>query len=288
MSDAERAFTVLDVLKASEAWLEKRGVDAPRRSAELLLGHVLGLDRLHLYLAHDRPMSGPERDRMRALLRRRGAHEPVAYLIGSWSFFGLDLEVAPAVLVPRPETEMLVELAFERIPEGGRVVDLGTGSGAIALAIAARRPDAKVLATDISEEALRIARSNAARLGLAVTFREGSWWEACAGEWFDVVVSNPPYVDPSRPDLLGSGVAEFEPSLALFTPSGDPAASYRALIAGLPSHLVAGGSALFETGVGAAEAALEAMRRAPFLGDVEVRSDPAGLPRVLLARMRAP
>jgi release factor glutamine methyltransferase len=280
----ERVFTVIEVLRATEQWLQQRSVDAPRRSAELLLGHVLSLDRLQLYLAHDRPMSAPERAAMRALVARRGVHEPVAYLLGEWSFRELALQVGPAVLIPRPETEQLVDLALARLPQGGAVIDLGTGSGAIAIAIAHARPDAVVLATDVSKNALAVARQNAERNGAAVTFAHGSWWAACREPvQYDLVVSNPPYIDPLHPELVGKGVAEFEPTLALFTPKGDPTSCYRELVAGLDAHLRPGGRLVFETGVGAAEPALALLQSQPFLADAALLPDFAGLPRYLVA-----
>ena len=281
------AHTVLSVLRGSEAWLGRRGVDAPRRSAELLLGKVLGLDRLQLYLAHDRPLDPGERAAMRALVARRGQREPVAHLLGEWSFRGHALEVSPAVLIPRPETEQLVELALERAPRGGRVVDLGTGSGAIAIALALARPDLQLVATDVSRNALAVAQRNAARHGVAprIVFHGGSWWAACAGEpAFDRVVSNPPYVDPARPELLDDEVREFEPPLALFSERGDPASCYRALLDGLGERLAPGGHLVLETGHDAAPAALALLRAEPRLGDVELRPDLAGLDRFLLAR----
>jgi len=172
--------TVMSVLRAAEDWLAARAVDAPRRSAELLLGKVLGLDRLALYLQHDRPLDGGERDAMRALLLRRGRREPVAYLLGEWSFRGHLLEVTPAVLIPRPETEELVDQALPLLRPRTRVVDLGTGSGALAIALALACPDVEVLATDVSQNALEVAARNVARHALEsrVRLRRGSWWEA--------------------------------------------------------------------------------------------------------------
>lgn len=279
-----RVFTVLEVLRATEQWLQQRAVEAPRRSAELLLGHVLSLGRLQLYLAHDRPLSDAERAAMRALVARRGNHEPVAYLLGEWAFRELSLQVTPAVLVPRPETEQLVDLALDRLPPNGRVVDFGTGSGAIAIAIKKARPDAVVLATDVSRNALAVARANAERHAASVAFAHGSWWQAVAAEPpFDLVVSNPPYIDPAHQELVGKGVAEFEPSLALFTPKDDPTACYRELLAGLDRGLRAGGQLVFETGAGAAEPALALLQAQPFLSDVALLPDFASLPRYLVA-----
>ncbi|MCA8949266.1 MAG: peptide chain release factor N(5)-glutamine methyltransferase [Planctomycetes bacterium] len=283
--------TVISVLRGAADWLSRRGVDAPQRSAELLLGHVLGLDRLQLYLAHDRPLDEVERGAMRALLVRRGDGEPVAYLLGSWSFRGHELAVDRAVLVPRPETEALVDIALELAPVGARVVDLGTGSGAIALALAIERPDLAVTAVDVSENALAVARRNAAALGVEarVTFARGSWWEALdasggAGEpGFDLVVSNPPYVDPDSPELAAD-VRAFEPPLALFAERGDPASCYRAIVAGLPRHLRPGGAVVLETGVGASAPALGVLQQSEVLTAVELRRDVAGIDRYLVAR----
>ncbi len=279
--------TVMSVLRAAEGWLEAHRVDAPRRSAELLLGKVLGMDRLQLYLQHDRPLDDSERTAMRELVARRGRHEPVAHLLGEWSFRGHALEVGPAVLVPRPETEELVDLALELLGDGTRAVDLGTGSGALAIALAAARPRLQVVATDVSQNALAVAARNVARHGLQerVKLRRGSWWEACGGEEpFDLVVANPPYVDPAQPGLLADDVREFEPPLALFSDRGDAASCYRPIAAGLEQWLRPGGGVVLETGVGAAEPSLQALRAAPVLGSVELRHDLAGLPRFLVAR----
>lgn len=283
----EAQHTVLSVLRGAETWLERRGVDAPKRSAELLLGKVLGLSRLQLYLAHDRPLDPKERDTMRALLVRRGDGEPVAHLLGSWSFRGLELTVSPAVLIPRPETEELVDLVLARAPHGGRVVDLGTGTGAIAIAVAAARPDLQVLAVDVSQEALQVAAANVARhgVGARVTLLHGSWWAPVpADTTFDVVVSNPPYIDPRATDGLADDVRRFEPALALFSAAGDVLSCYRAIGEGLALHLRPGGFAVFETGVGAAEPGLAWLRSLSALQDAQLLPDLAGLPRFLVAQ----
>ncbi|MBL9079354.1 MAG: peptide chain release factor N(5)-glutamine methyltransferase [Planctomycetes bacterium] len=281
--------TVLTVLRGAEQWLARRGVDAPKRSAELLLGKVLGLGRLQLYLAHDRPLDEAERAAMRALVARRGEGEPVAHLLGSWSFRGLELAVSNAVLVPRPETEVLVDHALARAPHGGRVLDLGTGSGAIAIALAVERPDLRVVATDQSRNALEVATANVARHGVAERVRlcAGDWWQPLAGEApFDLVVSNPPYVDPAAPAGLAADVAAHEPPLALYSAASDPASCYRAIAAGLSHGLVRGGWFVAETGVGASVPALALLRGSPFLDEAALLPDEAGIDRYLLARRR--
>lgn len=287
MSDG--GHTVLSVLRGAEQWLVRRGVEAPRRSAELLLGKVLGLSRLDLYLAHDRPLDEVERAAMRALTQRRGEHEPVAYLLGSWSFRGLELAVSPAVLIPRPETEELVSLAIERAPQGGAVLDLGTGSGAIAIALAAERPDLRVVAVDLSRNALDLAAVNVHRhqVDARVELRHGSWWQPIrAEEGFDLVVSNPPYIDPGDPAGLAPDVKAFEPPLALFTAPGDPASCYREIAAGLQAHLAPGGWFLGEAGLGATGPARDCLAACPFLDEVQLAADFAGHARFLRARRR--
>lgn len=279
--------TVLSVLRGAEAWLDKRRVEAARRSAELLLGKVLGMTRLELYLAHDRPLGEQERAAMRGLLVRRGDGEPVAHLLGNWGFRGLELEVSPAVLVPRPETEELVDEVLPRLPAGARVLDLGTGSGAIAIAIAVVRPDVQVVAVDVSQNALTVAARNAARHGVAdrVAFRCGSWWEAVPDDArFGAVVSNPPYIDPAASAELAIDVRAHEPPLALFTARGDVLSCYRAIVAGLEHHLEPGGWFVAETGVGASGPALGLLRDTPFLGAAELRKDLGGVDRFLLAQ----
>jgi release factor glutamine methyltransferase len=278
---------VLSVLRGAEDWFARRGVEAPKRSAELLLGKVLGLPRLQLYLAHDRPLDPHERAAMRQLVARRGNGEPVAHLLGSWSFRGLELQVSPAVLIPRPETEELVELALALAPSAMAAIDLGTGSGAIAIALAKALPTASVVAVDASSDALRIAAANIAAHGLSprIELLAGDFWEAVPAERrFDLVVSNPPYIDPHAPVGLADDVRRFEPALALFSAPGDPASCYRTIGEGLAARLLPGGWFVAETGGAAAEAALAWLRQQPFLTAVELRADLAGQPRFLLAQ----
>ncbi len=289
-SPAEGAqHTVLSVLRASEGWLEKRGVEAPKRSAELLLGKVLGLDRLQLYLEHDRPLEEPERAAMRGLLQRRGDGEPVAHLLGTWGFRALELEVGPSVLIPRPETEELVDVALARL--AGRaspsILDLGTGSGALAIALASEVPDAQVTAVDVSQNALAVARSNAAGNGVAdrVTFAHGSWWQGVSsGRQFDLVVSNPPYIDPEAAEGLADDVKAFEPPLALYSAPGDPASCYREIAAQLAQRLLSGGWFVAETGLGAAAPARDVVAEESGLQHVELLQDASGKDRFVVAQ----
>jgi release factor glutamine methyltransferase len=204
-----------EVLRAAAEYLERKGVDSPRLDAELLLAHALGLSRVELYTQHDRPLNEDERSAARTLVERRGHREPLAYVLGEWGFRRLTLRTDSRALVPRPETEIVVERALALVAdvEAPRVVDVGTGSGAIALAIADERPDAQVFATDVSPDALALARENAERCGLSVSLLEASLLDGIEGP-LDLVVSNPPYVLASEIEALQPEVRDWEPRVA--------------------------------------------------------------------------
>lgn len=220
-----------------------------RHEAELLLLHVLGRERGWLF-AHATDAVEPATEAAFAqLLQRRLQGEPVAYLLGRRGFWTLDLAVSPATLIPRPETERLVELALERLPTDRplKVADLGTGSGAIALALASERPLAQVLATDMSPQALAVAADNARRHELAnVRFQQGSWHAALGQERFDLISTNPPYIAADDPHLA-QGDLRFEPASALAS-GADGLDDIRVIVAGAPAHLIAGGWLLIEHG----------------------------------------
>lgn len=265
-------------------------MDAPRLSAEWMLAAVLGMSRLQVYLAHDRPLTEAEREPLREMVARRARHEPLAYILGHWEFLGHELKITSNVLVPRPETEHLAELAVELAPANGLLVDLGTGSGCIAIAVALRRPDLRVMATDVSRRALAVARENAAAHGVTdrIRFLSGSFAEPLREleTQIDCLVSNPPYVDPTRTDLYEPYLADHEPATALFSEPGDGASAYRLILTGVEGRMAAGSVVLFETGDGADESALALLRETGWLTDTELRYDLAGLPRYLLARVR--
>ena len=218
-----------------------------RLEAELLLAHALGVNRAWFF-AHAEDV--PDIDALRGfdvLVQRRAAGEPIAYITGTRDFWSLTLEVTPATLIPRPETELLVELALERLPLGGSVVDLGTGSGAIALAIAKERPDAKVVAVDASTAALDVAMRNARRLGLdRVVFVHGDWLAPLTGRHFDLIVSNPPYIEADDRHLT-EGDLRFEPTSALAS-GVDGLDDIRRIAAAAGTHLLPGGVLLVEHG----------------------------------------
>jgi release factor glutamine methyltransferase len=230
---------LIEVLRLSTTYLGDHGSTSARLDSELLCAQALGLRRLDLYLQFDRPLDEQELSAIRELVRRRGKGEPVAYITGQREFYGRGYAVTRDVLVPRPETETLVERALAalrgRTTEGARVADLGTGSGCIAISLAAELPGIEVIATDISAPALEVARSNAERLGVAVTFAEGSWADGLSGH-FDLIVSNPPYVTTGELESVDRDVRDFEPHGALLGGDGGLDA-YRSLLDSLAGHV---------------------------------------------------
>jgi len=253
-----------------------------RTDAEALLLHVLGQSRSWLFAHADDALDTDVRTAFEALVARRAAGEPVAYLTGRRGFWTLELEVTPATLIPRPETELLVELALERLPRdmACRVADLGTGSGAIALALASERPQAQVVATDASVDALAVARRNAQRLGIAnVRFVQGDWLAPLTGERFALVVSNPPYIEAADPHLT-QGDLRYEPAAALAS-GADGLDAIRRIVARAPAHLESGGWLLFEHGWNQGDAARALLRAAGYVQvfttqDLEARDRVSG------------
>ncbi|KQV79125.1 protein-(glutamine-N5) methyltransferase, release factor-specific [Massilia sp. Root351] len=243
----------------------------------ILVCHALGLTRVGLITQSERVITEDEAARLSALLQRRLDGEPIAYIVGQREFFGLPFNVSPAVLIPRPDTELLVELAIERLPPSGRVLDMGTGSGAIAVALAHARRDAAVTALDVSPAALEVARGNAALNQAAVRFLESDWYSAAAGERFDLIVSNPPYI-ASGDRHLSEGDLRFEPSGAL-TDHADGLSALRTIAAGAPQHLAPGCWLLMEHGYDQAES-VRALLAAQGYTEVQSWRDLAGIERV--------
>lgn len=253
--------------------------------AAVLLAHALQRPRSWLYAHGDAVVDGAALQQFHALLERRVAGEPVAYLTGRRGFWRFDLRVTPDTLVPRPETELLVELALERLPpdRASQVADLGTGSGAIALALAHERPRARVVATDASAAALAVSAANAAELGIAnIAFRAGEWFAPLAGERFDLVASNPPYIAEGDRHLE-EGDLRFEPAAALAS-GRDGLDDIRRIAAGAPAHLVPGGWLLLEHGFEQGEAVRALLRQAGFTEAASHR-DLEHRERVTLGRM---
>ncbi|OLL29518.1 protein-(glutamine-N5) methyltransferase, release factor-specific [Burkholderia sp. SRS-W-2-2016] len=263
-----------------------RASPLPPLEARILLTHVLGWRRTQLITRGDEPLEAANVERYRALEARRVAGEPVAQLVGAREFFGLEFEVTPHVLIPRPETELLVETvltALENRPRP-RVLDLGTGTGAIAVALASMRPDAQVWALDRSADALAVAARNGARLldakrpGGAVTFLQSDWYDSLdASLRFDAIVSNPPYIASGDPHLL-EGDLRFEPRGAL-TDEADGLSAIRAIVAGAPARLAAGGALWIEHGYDQAEA-VRALLSAGGFAQVRSERDLAGIERI--------
>ena len=272
-SPTDRALTVAQALRLAQS----TGLD--RLDAQWLLSHHLQRPRTWLIAHDDASLPGATASAFSADCQRRADGEPLAYLLGEREFHGLMLQVSPAVLVPRPDTETLVDWALDLLPslstDHPRVLDLGTGSGAIALAVAYRYPAARLTATDLSPAALRVARANADRLGLALSWACGAWWQALpAGAQFDLVLANPPYIAGDDPHLAA---LRHEPLLAL-TPGGDGLSALQQIIAGAPAQLAEGGWLLLEHGWDQTTPVAAALRQAGFT-DLSCRQDLAGRPR---------
>ncbi len=282
----DEAWTPLRLISWTQGFFAKGGVDAPRLTAEILLAHALSCDRVRLYLDFDKPMGAPELAAFRELVRRRAAGEPTAWLTGRRAFLGHDFRVGPAVLVPRPETELVVEAALAALPQGGALLDLCTGSGCIAVSVALARPDARVVATEISPEALSVARENAGVLGATVELLEGDLDQPVpAGERFDVIVANPPYIPSGEIAGLAREVRR-EPVIAL-DGGVDGMDVLRRIVSCAPSRLRPEGLLYLEIHESHATA-LPALCLAAGFTTAEVGRDLAGLPRWVVARLPAP
>jgi len=259
-----------------------RGSGLPRPEAEILLRRILGTERIHLIAHAEDSVDPPKARAAKACFARRRSGEPVAYITGRREFYGLDLQVTSDVLIPRSETERLVDLALERLPpaSSARVLELGTGSGAIVLAFAALRPGLRIVATDISEAALAVARRNALEHGARIDFVRSDWFASIGPEPFDLIVSNPPYVAAGDPHLE-QGDLPFEPRTALVA-GDDGLACIRRIAAGARDRLRPGGCLLLEHGYDQGERCVALLRGLGYSG-VEDFRDLAGLPRVCTA-----
>jgi release factor glutamine methyltransferase len=308
-----------EMLSMARGFLQRKGVEEWRLEGEILVAHALTLSRLQLFMQLDRPVTGREIDRARDLLVRRGRHEPTAYITGRREFYGRGFAVGPGVLIPRPETELLVDRARALVPamrarpaarasasareealahasnatgaassRRARIADVGTGSGCVAITLALEISDADVYAIDVSPFAVERARSNARDLGALVDVREGDAIpELCAiaaqsGARFDLIVSNPPYVTRDEAGVLAPEVREHEPELALFAPDGDPDHWVRALLDAAKDVLSPSGTLLVELGASQAARALVLARERGW--QARTHRDLAGIERVLEAR----
>ncbi|HEY1848339.1 MAG TPA: peptide chain release factor N(5)-glutamine methyltransferase [Opitutaceae bacterium] len=282
---ASTPLSVLEVVRKTSEFLASKGVESARLNSELIVGHALGLPRMRLYLEFERAVSEAELGSIREMVRRRGRREPLQYVIGHCEFHGLRLKADRRALIPRPETEFLVETLLGRLPSPpARILDLGTGGGAIALALAKAYPEARVTAADSSADALALAAENAEAAGLSarVAFVASDWFGSLlAGEKFGLIVSNPPYLSGDEAASAPPEVRNFEPARALASGAGG-FADIAAIIAGAPGFLLDGALLAIETGPGHHALAGEAAAAAG-LGRSESLKDLAGRDRYFLA-----
>jgi len=284
----ERKWTILEILQWTSAYFKTKRVEQPRAAAEILLAHVLGMERIGLYLNFDKPLSSPERSRYRDLILRRASGVPTGYLTGHREFWSMDLKVNPGVLIPRPETEILVEETLKCISAAMpcRILELGTGSGAVALSMAKELPLSRPVATDRSVAVLSTAHANAVELGYAarILFVASNWFDAFKpGPRFQAVVSNPPYVSPEEFSLLPREIREHEPPEALLAGDGGMAV-IRHIFREAHEYLIPGGWLLMEIGSTQKDRACRAASEVGRYGAISVRNDYSGLPRVVRAQ----
>ena len=278
--NTRETWTLLKLLRWTTNYFSEKGIDNPRLDAELLLAAVLKLDRVGLYLNYDRPLSREELDIARPLVKKRGQREPLQYLLGTTEFWSLPFKVTPAVLIPRADTEILVDEALARAGSKGELLDVGTGSGAIVISLASELPDWQMTGLDISAEALTIARENTEinQVAERVQLLQGDLAELPAQQ-YDLIVSNPPYIAQQEWDELMPEVRCFEPSLALLAEDGG-LKCYQQLAAQADSRLKSGGWLLVETGYQQADAVKELLIAAG-LSNLFIRKDYAAQPRVV-------
>lgn len=274
------AWTTLKVLTWTKDFLSSKGVENARLEAEWLLCAVTGLDRVGLYLNFEKPLSDEELASYRAMVARRGRREPLQHILGTQEFFGMEFEVTPDVLIPRHDTETLVQEALLRLPGATTVLDIGTGSGCIAVSLAKQLPLAAVTAIDISGAALEVARRNAVRNGVEIEFLQGSLCEPIAGRSFDLILSNPPYIPSRDLDALEPEVRDFDPRGAL-DGGADGLDFYRALIPSARAHINPGGWLLVEIGAGQAADVEQLFRTAGEYGEPISACDPGGIVRIV-------
>lgn len=291
--DGDASWTILTLLSRTSEYFASRDIEHPRADAEILLAHSLGLRRIDLYVQYDKPLTREELARFREMVRRRARREPVAYITGEKEFWSLPLKTTPAVLIPRPETECLVEAALAFLSKdegthGKKILDLGTGSGAIVLALAAERSHDDFVAVDRSPSALAIARENARRHGIAgrIRFLGGDWFEPVGRAVFDLIVSNPPYIRRKDLETLQPEIRQFEPLSALDGgPDGTDALAHIILTA--PRYLRPSGCMLLEIGYDQNLLLEAAVRQAGCYDETAFIKDYGGHDRVLRLRKRS-
>lgn len=275
----DEIWTTLKVLTWTAGYLADKGVENARREAEWLLCEATGLDRVGLYVNFDKPLNDQELAAYRNLVGRRARREPLQHILGSQEFDGLLLEVSSATLIPRHDTETLLEQALQQTHNPRTILDIGTGSGCLAIALAKRLPAAAVAAVDLSPEALAVARRNAENHAVTIEFVHGSFFEPLAGRRFELIVSNPPYITTADLAGLQPEVRDYEPRLAL-DGGPDGLAAYRVIIGQAAMHLEPGGWLLLEVGAGQATDVAVLLAQAGF-GGIITATDPGGIERVV-------
>jgi len=283
-------ITVLESINLSTQYLAQKGIESPRMNSELLLADILNCKRLDLYLSFERPLSEDEMKKYRECIRRRGNFEPLQYVIGKVEFYGLELKVSPSVLIPRPETELLVENVLNQFSKDQRLIilDIGSGSGNIAIALAVHLPQSKIVSTDISEEALLIAKENSERHGVSerIKFVRHDILRNDLNNFpmFDIVVSNPPYVSKKNYSTLQKEIKNFEPAIAI-TDEGDGYTFYREISAKASVKLKENGKLFFEIAQGQSEVVVEFMTKNNFK-NIGVTKDYQNIDRVIFGERK--
>jgi release factor glutamine methyltransferase len=285
-------WTILKLLQWTTSYFKSHAIDSPRADAEILLASALNVKRIDLYVRYDQPLNRDELDRFKALIKRRADREPVAYILGTKEFWSLDFAVTPAVLIPRPDTECLVETALGWLAGAApdrilRVLELGTGSGAVVVAVAKNQERHCYFASDVSEAAVRLARCNAERHGLRrrIGFFCGRWLQPTAPARFDLIVSNPPYVPTGEMVRLQPEILRYEPAGAL-DGDADGLSCLREIIAAAADHLTPGGRLLLEIGYDQKEAVLALAGQVGRYTDVTVTKDYGARDRVVAMQRR--
>ena len=279
----QQAWTIHSLLRWTCQYFHTKGLSAPRLEAEILLARVLEQDRVYLYVNYNQPVNQTERLRYKELIKRRAQGEPIAYIVGYKEFMSLKFKVNDQVLIPRPETELLVEGALSLLDSKNpvRICDIGTGSGAIAVSLAYFRPQAQIFAVDISADALTVAAENAGKYKARIDFRQGDLTDPIIYEKpFDIITANLPYISTAEYGRLPAEVKKFEPQLALLS-EGDGLEHYRRLIPNAYQQLKAGGYLLFEIGHEQGAGALELMQE---FAEVQLLKDYSGLDRIIKGR----
>ena len=276
-------WTILKVLNWTKEYLAEKGVENSRLEAEWLLSAAIGLDRVGLYVNFEKPLSPDELASFRGMVSRRAKREPLQYILGSQEFMGLEFRVTPEVLIPRHDTETLVQEAVRRAGTAKRVLDIGAGSGCIAVTLAKHLPRAEVSAVDHSDAALAVARENAEQNGVAIRFVSGSLFEPFKGERFDLIVSNPPYIPTADLAGLQPEVRDFEP-LGALDGGPDGLDFYRIIVPAAPGQLSPGGWLMVEVGVDQVGPVQELFAHAGFR-ELFTARDPGGIERVVGGRL---